>query len=96
MTDKPDGKRWKWPTWIGTVIALFAAYMGAYFATVQSVGWGSAGTWHTYAIGSYSLPWSVHRFFAPAHWIDRKLRPDQWPESDAAFDDVLIEATPDE
>jgi hypothetical protein len=92
MTDKPSGKLCGWPTWIGTVIALFAAYRGAYFATVQSVGWGSLGTWHTYTVGSYSLPWSVHRSFAPAHWIDRKLRPDRWAESDAGID-ALIEAT---
>jgi hypothetical protein len=31
MTHKPDGKRWGWPMWIGTVIALFAAYTGGVF-----------------------------------------------------------------
>jgi heme A synthase len=93
MTDKPDGKRWRWPTWIGTILALFAMYIGAYFATVQSVGYGSTGTWHRYAIGSYSLPWSVNRFFAPAHWIDSKLRPYRWSESDADIDDLLIQST---
>ncbi|HET6329115.1 MAG TPA: hypothetical protein VFG04_30810 [Planctomycetaceae bacterium] len=93
MTDKPDGKRWRWSMWTGfVVIALFATYVGAYFATVQSVGWGNVGTWHTYMIGSYSLPRPMHHFFAPAHWIDRKLRPDHWSESDASLDD-MIEST---
>jgi hypothetical protein len=92
MTGKPDGKRWKWAMWVGTPITVFCAYLGAYYATVQSTGWGSRGTWHTYGIAGFSLPWSVHRFFAPAHRLDRRIRPDQWAESDATLDDAVIEA----
>jgi hypothetical protein len=93
MTDKPDGKRWGWSIWVGTPIAVFGAYMGAYYATVQSTGWGSRGTWHTYCVGNYSLPWGAHRFFAPAHRLDRQIRPEQWSDSDTTLDDAVIEAT---
>lgn len=85
MTDKPNGKRCSWLTWIGAVIALFAAYMGAYFATVQSVGWGSLGTWHTYTIGSSSLPWPVHRFLLQRTGLIANFGPTDGPNQTRAL-----------
>ena len=67
---------------------LFAvvAYGGAYYATVQP-GWMiiSGVTWGP-AWPEYRLPVKpstetedlARKFFAPIHWIDRKLRPEFW------------------
>jgi hypothetical protein len=91
QADKPKQKCWA--IWVVAPIAFFGAYMGAYYATVQSVGWGSRGTWHTYYFGNSPLPWAAHGFFAPAHRLDRQIRPEQWSDSDATLDDAVVEAT---
>jgi len=86
MTDKLDGKRWGWGWAIAIgFLVVSSLYGGAYDATIQPVGWGRMGMWHTYMIGGYYLPWGAQRFFAPAHWIDRQLRPDKWADSDATL-----------
>jgi hypothetical protein len=89
MADKPDGKRWGWLTtfWVG--IVLFAAYMGAYYFTVNQCfihvlspeGATMLRTSDcTYAVARQRLPDAVGTFLGPAHRIDRILRPEIWVE----------------
>jgi hypothetical protein len=89
MTDKPDGTRWRWLTTFWAGIALFAAYMGAYYLTVKQcfihVLYREGATMLrttdcTYEVARRRLPDAVGTFFGPAHRIDHILRPETWVE----------------
>ena len=63
---------------VAGAVLLLAGYVGAYYAMVYpydgmalfpsrrngTVSWGVRPAWE--------------RFFAPIHWLDRRLRPDVW------------------
>jgi hypothetical protein len=70
MTDKPDRKRWRWVT---AAVALFAAYMGAYYATVTIDQNGAFERRQTYMIWLWELPSWSRVSFAPADWIDDRI-----------------------
>jgi hypothetical protein len=61
---------------IAGVVVLLVLYGGAYLAlsTKTEFGWGESHSFVEYRCGG---EWSVS-FFAPAHEIDRLLRPDFW------------------
>ena len=74
MTDKPDGKHAGWVL----AVAVFAAYVVAYFATYKPYSGPKVGIppWYQHTIGGWMIPYPVARvIFAPAHWVDEKLRP---------------------
>lgn len=67
------------------VAVLLGLYVGAYYATADSEIVSTVGVpgnfppmWQpTYSIGNLEFDgW----FFAPVHWIDRRIRPEVWPE----------------
>jgi len=64
--------------WTGTVvIALVRCVHGRVLPTVQSVGCNlGRGILHDRQL---FIAMDRHRFFARAHWIDRKLRPTNGP-----------------
>ncbi len=73
MTNKPDGKRWKTgDKWVTAAVALFAAYMVAYYATI-SADYSDHLPFYTYKIGHSELPSWSQCFFAPANWIDDRI-----------------------
>ncbi len=79
IVDKPDGKRRKliYAMWIAVAAGI---YVDAYYATVfppRGVICGP-GPWHSYRINGYRLPRQSYTFFAPIHWVDRKIRPQTW------------------
>jgi hypothetical protein len=65
-------------------VALFTAYMGAYYATrtdivshaTISLRDDSHVVTHDYRIWGIRLPTAVEIFFVPAEWIDYVLRPE--------------------
>jgi hypothetical protein len=75
---------------VAVVALLLAAYVGAYYATVQPLGkLVSSDTWMI-AVPFYgpeselyhldNAPWQerLQPFFAPIHWLDRRIRPQVW------------------
>ncbi|HET6326565.1 MAG TPA: hypothetical protein VFG04_17955 [Planctomycetaceae bacterium] len=92
MSDEPKGPDWKrrgagghTTIVFATAVLFFVVYMGAYYALldgkVRSFTWAEMGkplprvVSPTYRNGTPLL----ERFLAPAHEIDRKLRPAKWP-----------------
>jgi hypothetical protein len=74
---RPDDPEWRmrWKTrakWASLALAIFAAYMGAYYATV-AIDQNGALTRQTYQIWYWELPSWSRGFFAPADWIDDRL-----------------------
>ena len=65
---------------IAFVVVLTGLYAGAYFAMMQRFDLGISSIAGeetpivTYRFGGESSEW----FFAPAHEVDRRLRPDLW------------------
>jgi hypothetical protein len=63
-----------------SALALAAAYVIAYAIMLD----GSSGARIRAAItGEPSYRWrsdEARTVFAPVHWVDRKLRPERWPE----------------
>ena len=76
MSDEPKKPEWRWLSrWLlllfGSVLA-FAAYMGAYYATV-TVDTPGGRPGQSYKIGRVIWSdWSVH-FFMIADWIDDRI-----------------------
>jgi hypothetical protein len=82
MTDKVDGKRWGL---IGPVFALllFATYMAAYYAIVgpyPKTHLTGKRLWQWQQFGNLGRAWpdETPTIFAPALWIDSRVRPDKW------------------
>jgi hypothetical protein len=95
LPERPDDPEWRmrWKRrvkWIALVIApviaLFAAYMSAYYATV-AIDVNGLQKRQTYQIWYWELPSLSHGFFAPADWIDDRihLAPCRNPPVDPVF-----------
>ena len=54
------------------VAFLTVSYIGAYYALVQRGGSSFGGPFVTYRVDG------LRTIFGPAHWLDRKIRPDYW------------------
>lgn len=74
-----------WTTPLVILVAtmlLIGAYVGAYFGTVMPLWLEDPVTpFYTFPGQSFvSLRFHriAERFFAPVHWIDRRLRPEIW------------------
>jgi hypothetical protein len=82
-----------WIMMIGLPLLLLVLYVGAYYATVRAtprtVGGKFVPTTRSGGgefVPGYSLPldrgyeWGprIAQLFAPIHWVDRFLRPDDW------------------
>jgi hypothetical protein len=72
MTDKPDGKRWRThDKWVAVAVALFAAYMGMYYASFEMAKFDDGRTSRrVYQIFGAEFPPCSEAFFAPADWIE--------------------------
>jgi hypothetical protein len=74
---RPDNPAWRMRRetrviGIAVVIALFAVYMRAYYATV-AIDVNGLEKRQTYQVWLWELPSLSHQFFAPADWIDDRL-----------------------
>jgi hypothetical protein len=70
------------------VILLLIGYMLSYFALVDRVALSSGGLLgSSYVLGPhYAIEGeTVYHFFAPAHWIDQRLRPNYWEKPTIVF-----------
>ena len=85
---KPRKSGWFLPV-LATLVVVLLVYLGAYFAIVDhyisdsrvKVIYVPFRRWTEGADGfSYRNPvyGYAERFFAPAHWLDRRLRPHVW------------------
>ena len=81
MTDR---KKPGWAFWATVVAVAFPVlYVAGYSLTVRPIGISSTGWSKTRPI--YSVPFANSRhdlwgaFFAPAHAVDRRIRPRVWP-----------------
>jgi hypothetical protein len=75
MTDKPEGKRWKTrDKWVTAAVALFAAYMGTYYASVGRLYDDGRTTRRVYEIHGAEFPEGSEAFFAPADWIAQRIQ----------------------
>jgi hypothetical protein len=75
MTEKPDGKQWKTrDKWVALAVALFAAYMGMYYETVRIDLNGGIQRRQSFELSYWELPPWFDGFFAPADWIDDRIR----------------------
>jgi hypothetical protein len=80
LPERADDPEWRirWMRWkprlkrVALALGLFAAYMGAFYATVAIDQNGSL-TRQTYQISYWELPSCFRGFFAPADWIDDRL-----------------------
>ncbi|MCC7425201.1 MAG: hypothetical protein IT428_33440 [Planctomycetaceae bacterium] len=63
--------------WIGIVllIVLIGGYVGAYYRTVRK---GMYSGMPLPPFPRYSMGPRFDWFFRPAHWVDRRLRPNYW------------------
>ena len=69
-------RRMMWETRVisfAVVVALFSVYMRAYYATV-AIDVNGLEKRQTYQVWLWELPPLSHAFFAPANWIDDRLR----------------------
>jgi hypothetical protein len=78
IPERPDDPEWRarWKArikWVALALALFAAYMGAYYATVAIDKNGAFQIRQTYQIWYWELPSWSRKFFAIADWIDDRL-----------------------
>jgi hypothetical protein len=76
-------RRWTSNGLLAVVVALFASYIGAYYATYTMPRGIMVGTTphYQYRIGSKILPPSeAYYFFYPAHLLDRQIRPHEVDE----------------
>jgi hypothetical protein len=87
MTDKPDGKRWRW---VGAVaialLGLAAAYEATHYATAGYVfvmtGTGKnrvCAIYDAHTIGGDPIPECFEPVFWPAEWIDGHFRSGRRP-----------------
>ena len=69
-----------WATVVVVVVLPLAAYIGAYAWSVEAVTglWAKVEMRPTYTRLGNSQAW--HKFFWPAHWVDRRVRPRFWHE----------------
>jgi hypothetical protein len=75
MTDKPDERRWKTrDEWVAVAVALFAAYMGTYYASVGMIYDDGRTSRRVYEICGAEFPPCSDAFFAPADWIESRLQ----------------------
>lgn len=65
----PDRKPISAVGWIAAVLLLIGGYVGVYYAVVQ-ISPGYFVQRKEWRFG--------HRFFAPIHWLDRRMRPHVW------------------
>jgi len=77
MPERPDDPEWRmrWKTRVKRAalsLAIIAAYMGAYYATV-AIDQNGLQKRQTYQIWLWELPSWSGAVFAPADWIDNKL-----------------------
>lgn len=75
MADKTDRKRWKpHDKWVAVAVALFAAYIGAYYASFGTEFRDGRTTRRVYEIFGAEFPACSEAFFAPADWIEQRLQ----------------------
>lgn len=82
MTDRKSASA----AWLIAVVllVLFSAYMGAYYWAVEPLGYGNLSPF--YSLRMTNSPYLylqtsdsvVGRFFASAHYLDRRIRPHVW------------------
>jgi hypothetical protein len=65
--------------WIGVAVAmlLLAGYVVAYYGTVAGAGRRGVAIYHPLIEQSFRRD-NVRAFFAPMHWLDRRLHPHFW------------------
>jgi|HubBroStandDraft_6_1064221.scaffolds.fasta_scaffold518054_1 hypothetical protein len=74
MAEKPDRLRWKThDKWVSVAVALFAAYMGMYYASFGSNFSDGRTTRRVYGIFGAEFPPCSEAFFATADWIEERL-----------------------
>ena len=66
--------------WFTVPLSVAVIYMIAYYATYTPFRGPKSGLvdWEPYMIGAWAIPHKIAvPLFAPADWIDEKLRPDE-------------------
>jgi hypothetical protein len=77
MSDEPK-KRSHWLIVVSPVLAVFVAYLGAYYATTQEVRMQDrtnrvVGVYYVHNVGGRRVPWWAKRLFWPADRIDQLI-----------------------
>lgn len=70
-----------WPVWIAMLFCLVVIYAGAYLVSVRkSESWYMSLPPQLQSVECHYAYWNSasKRLFAPAHWMDTKLRRKYW------------------
>ena len=81
MTDDTSSRRtWKWTTVTWIMLVALATYMGCYYWLVRLdvLKYQAATTGGLITRPLYQGYQLTDLVFAPAHWLDKKLRPETW------------------